>query len=250
MTQIRKIAEKMHQARRLLFITGAGISADSGLPTYRGIGGLYEDQHTEDGVAIEDALSGQMIRSRPELTWKYLMQIEKACRGKGFNSAHEVIAALQSGWEVWVITQNIDGFHTAAGSSNVIEMHGNTQHLECMQCGATRHVPDYSDEDLPPHCPECGGFERPSVVLFGEMLPEDALEQYYRVLAEGFDMVFSIGTTSLFPYIYGPVEEAIRQCIPTVEVNPASTHLSSRVDFQVSEGAANWLQKLRKAVES
>ena len=77
-------------------VTGAGISADSGLPTYRGFGGLYDGKETEDGMPIETALSGPMFRSRPEITWKYLAQIEKGARGAKHNPAHEVLAAMES----------------------------------------------------------------------------------------------------------------------------------------------------------
>ncbi|MBN1612305.1 MAG: NAD-dependent protein deacylase, partial [Polyangiaceae bacterium] len=99
-------------ARRVLFITGAGISADSGLPTYRGVGGLYNRGVTEDGMAIEEALSGDVFSSRPEVTWRYLRQIEAACRDATCNRAHNVIALLERGpREIWVLTQNVDGFH-------------------------------------------------------------------------------------------------------------------------------------------
>lgn len=243
--QLELVAGIMRRARRLLFITGAGVSADSGLPTYRGIGGLYEDTHTEDGLAIEDALSGQVMSQRPEITWKYLLQIEHSCRDKGPNKAHHVIAGMQDRWHVCVITQNIDGFHTAAGSRNVIEMHGNFQQLLCMQCGAQRQVENYAGLTVPPRCGSCGGIERPGVVLFGEMLPEAALGAYYNELSYGFDMVFSVGTTSVFPYIYGPVEEAITRGTPTVEINPGRTHLSGQVDFHLKERAAICLEQLQ-----
>ena len=92
---IREIARLIEDAERILFVTGAGLSADSGLPTYRGIGGLYNEQHTEEGIPIEMALSGDMLRTRPEITWKYLLQVESACRGAGFNRAHRIIADIE-----------------------------------------------------------------------------------------------------------------------------------------------------------
>src|SRR5438132_12154589 len=102
----------MRRARRVLAITGAGISADSGLPTYRGIGGLYESDLTEDGFPIEEALSGDMMRSRPDITWKYIYQIESSCRDRKHNAGHEALAQMQSRYERFtVLTQNIDGFH-------------------------------------------------------------------------------------------------------------------------------------------
>ena len=114
---IDAVVERLATCKSLLFITGAGVSADSGLPTYRGIGGLYDASHPEEGIAIEEILSGEMMRHRPELTWKYLGQIERSARGATFNRAHEVIAAMEARLpRVWTLTQNIDGLHRAAGS--------------------------------------------------------------------------------------------------------------------------------------
>jgi hypothetical protein len=124
-TVLDRVSEVFARATSALFITGAGISADSGLPTYRGIGGLYEDATTEEGIAIEDALSGDMLRERPEVCWKYIHQIERACRGATWNRAHEVLALMEGRYErTWVLTQNVDGFHRRAGSKNVIEIPG------------------------------------------------------------------------------------------------------------------------------
>ena len=93
------VASFLKKARSVLFITGAGISADSGLPTYRGIGGLYEDADTPEGIPIEDALSGEMMRRNPGLTWKYIHQIESSSRGASFNRAHAVLAEAEERFE-------------------------------------------------------------------------------------------------------------------------------------------------------
>src|SRR5688572_9644129 len=92
---VEAVCDILARARSVLFITGAGVSADSGLPTYRGVGGLYNDVHPEEGMPIEALLSGPMFASRPDLTWKYLLEIERACRGARPNRAHAVMAALQ-----------------------------------------------------------------------------------------------------------------------------------------------------------
>ena len=97
--QINRVAARLMTCRRLLFITGAGLSADSGLPTYRGVGGLYNRGATEDGMAIEEALSGAMMDRDPALCWKYIMQIESACRGAAPNRGHELIADELRGLE-------------------------------------------------------------------------------------------------------------------------------------------------------
>lgn len=234
-----QVAELMREARRALFITGAGVSADSGLPTYRGIGGLYNDIETEDGVAIEEALSGFMLQSRPELVWKYIHQIEAACRGAKPNRAHEIIARLEQRLEhVCVLTQNVDGFHRAAGSQNVIDIHGDIHDLLCTSCEHQARVDDYSGVEPEPRCPVCAEFLRPDVVLFGEMLPMQKVARLQAELQGGFDVVFSVGTSSGFPYIAGPVVEARMAGIPTVEINPGETEVSNVVSVKWGEGAA------------
>ena len=239
------VAGHLSAARRVLFITGAGISADSGLPTYRGIGGLYEGNLTEDGFRIEDALSGEMLARRPEITWKYLAQIEENCRGAGPNDAHRAIARLEESFAtVLVFTQNIDGLHQAAGSRNVIEIHGDLHRLHCLSCGCRERVASFEARILPPVCPECGKRMRPEVVLYGEQLPQDALERFYDELERGFDLVFSVGTTSVFPYIAQPVLWAARQGIPTVEINPGQTTVSDEVAYRLPLGAAKAMTAL------
>ena len=244
---IDQIVTELRHARRLLFITGAGMSADSGLPTYRGIGGLYNNKLTDDELPIEVALSGGMMARSPHITWKYIYQIERACRGAHHNDGHRIIAALEDCFEsVCVLTQNVDGFHRAAGSRNLIEIHGNIHDLYCMTCDCDykRTVVDYAVLTTPPPCPRCGGLLRPDVVLFGEWLPERAVVDLHEQLALGFDMVLSVGTTSTFPYIAEPVIEARRAGVPTVEINPGETVISDLVDFKLSAGAALCLTRL------
>lgn len=199
--QIRQVADALRQAGRILIITGAGLSADSGLPTYRGVGGLYNG-NTEDGLPIERALSGPMLRSDPALCWKYLAQIGRACAAASPNSGHLAIAELQRRKpECWVLTQNIDGFHLAAGSppQRLIEIHGTLSPLLCMACGRiSEEGAACLDRPLPPRCEACGGVLRPSVVLFEEMLPELALSQLKSQMAKGFDAVLTVGTSASF----------------------------------------------------
>jgi len=233
------IAELLRTARSALFITGAGISADSGLPTYRGVGGLYNDEATAEGLRIEEALSGQVFSIRPDITWKYLIQIEENCRGALPNAAHRAIACLESQLDrVMVFTQNVDGLHRQAGSQEIIEIHGNLQELKCTSCDHEELSPDFAGREVPPLCPACGAVLRPKVVLFGEALPEQELDKFIDALQDGFDIVFSIGTSSVFPYITQPVVFAAGSGIPTVEINPAETQLSDIVDYYLPLGAA------------
>jgi NAD-dependent deacetylase len=229
----------------ILFVTGAGISADSGVPTYRGIGGLYDIELTEEGFPIEDVLSGAMFRSKPELTWKYLSQIANAARGASYNRAHEVIAKMEQRFpRVWTLTQNVDGFHRAAGAKNVIEIHGNMHSLLCTRCDFRTKVDEEHEWEIPPRCPDCSAILRPDVVLFGEMLPTEAVDRLVCELATGFGVVFSVGTSSLFPYIQEPVLAARRMGIPTIEINPSETELSSVVDYRLPLSASRALEEI------
>lgn len=243
-SELDEVAGWLREAERVLFITGAGVSADSGLPTYRGVGGLYAEAETEEGLPIEVALSGRTFRSRPELCWKYIGQIEAACRGARPNGAHRVMAALQERAEVVVLTQNVDGLHDAAGSREVIDIHGDIHELRCPACGWRTRVPDYAALPLPPRCPTCRQIIRPDVVLFGEMLPTDKVERLMAELARGFDLVFSVGTTSVFPYIAEPVALQGRMGRPSVEINPGETEVSERISVRLRAGAEATLEAL------
>jgi len=246
-----RVAQVFARARSALFITGAGISADSGLPTYRGIGGLYEDAITEDGVAIEDALSGEMLHDRPEVCWKYIHQIERACRGATWNRAHEVLAMMEARYErSWVLTQNVDGFHRRAGSNNVIEIHGDVHRLACTRCEYRDQVEDYAALSIPPRCPDCGAIVRPEVVLFGEVLPRVAVAGLERELDHGFDLVVSIGTTSVFPYIAAPVVLARHAGRETVEINPGTTGVSHVVAHRLRHRAAAALDAIWRRLDA
>lgn len=252
---VDRVVEVLARSRNLLFITGAGISADSGLPTYRGIGGLYNATEPAEGFAIETILSGEMIQVRPELTWKYLGQIEQAARGATCNRGHDVIAEMERHFpRVWTLTQNVDGFHRRAGSKNVLEIHGSLLALRCTRCDFRRQVPNYSDLEMPPHCSACGSLLRPDVVLFGEELPQETVEKLHAELEMGFDAIFTIGTTSVFGYIAGPIHLAKRRGWPTVEINPGRSQVSSMVDIRLSAGAvaaldAIWRQYQLRQVE-
>ncbi len=245
-----RAAELLICARRVLVITGAGLSADSGLPTYRGIGGLYEEAATEEGVPIEVALSGQMLRQRPQLTWKYLLQIEAACRGAQPNAGHLALARMSTHFQSFtVLTQNVDGLHRQAAQPQLIEIHGNLHRLLCDECACRWQVQDYDALQAPPRCEDCHGPVRPEVVLFGEMLPVPALQQLEAALDRGVDLVLSVGTSSGFPYIAGPVVQAARIGVPTVEINPGLTDVSAVVEVRLPERAAVALPQLLRRLE-
>ena len=223
---LERIAAALIAAQRVLFVTGAGLSADSGLPTYRGIGGLYEGIATAEGKPIEELLSGATFRRNPELTWKYLLQVGRACQAATFNTGHRVIAELERKLErVVVLTQNVDGFHQRAGSSQVIEIHGNLFELRCTRCPARRKVSSFSALPPLPHC-ACGGVERPDVVLFGENLSEQKMDLLMSELQRGFDVVISVGTSGQFPYIRLPMIRAQVFGWLSVDINPSASEMT------------------------
>jgi NAD-dependent deacetylase len=216
------------------------MSADSGLPTYRGRDGLYDmQQNKPNGISIEQALSGPTLQSRPEITWHYLLELERYTRGAAPHRGNEVLAEMDSYFDgVWILTQNLDGLHQRAGSRNVLEIHGNLHKLKCMQCCRETAVADYEELEIPPRCCACQGPVRPQVVLFGEDLSVDTLNRLWSELATGFDVIFSIGTSSLFDYIVEPVRLGRRTGILTVEINPETTRISGLVNVKIPEGAA------------
>ena len=249
---IQRVASLFTVSERLLFITGAGVSADSGLPTYRGVGGLYNRGETEDGVIIEEALSGPMMAARPGLTWKYLWQIGEACSGAAPNAAHRIMAELEAEKpEVWVLTQNVDGLHRAAGSHNLIEVHGDMFDLYCTDCGKTSTAEEFLSDfsampDLPPRCDRCRGVIRPNVVLFEEMLPVAVAQALGHLAMIDFDVVVAVGTTASFPYIREPLSRAQRARRPIVEINPTQTAISDCFDYRIELGAAEALERIRE----
>jgi NAD-dependent deacetylase len=245
---IDRVVNLLAASRSILFVTGAGISVDSGLPAFRGSDGLYSVDTTEDCMSVERALSGDILCDHPELTWKYLARLEKACRCARHNRAHEVIVEMERHFErVWTLTQNVDGLHRQAGARNVIDIHGDLHRLRCMRCLYRQTVEDYSALTLPPRCPKCPGLLRPDVVLFGEPLSLERLMILFTELDDGFDLVFSIGTSSAFSYIAEPVRMAAQFGRPTVEINPGVSEVSDLVDIKLNMRAAPALDAIWQA---
>jgi len=244
-----EVGRLLKRARRVLFITGAGVSAESHIPTFRGATAAFADGMTEDGMPFEEALSIDTFQANPKLAWKYLALLEMSVRGKTPNAAHIAMAALQApGRSVFVATQNIDELHQRAGSRMVYELHGNLRRILCTQCNYAVHLETYESLTPVPQCPQCQGWLRPDVVLYGETLPASAQEAFQKEQSQGFDLVFSVGTTSLFFYVVDPVMRAARQGIPVVEINPDSTPISELANFRFAQPAGETLDGIMKGM--
>lgn len=171
---LRRIAEHF-EPRRVLVFTGAGISAESGIPTFRGSGGLWK-RYDPEKVATAEA-----FRRDPSVYWRFFMEVRlPVLKDVKPNAGHYAVAEMQRrGWISAVVTQNIDGLHQAAGAEGVLELHGSTRRFRCTNCPfvcGLSEIEQILTRTFPPSCPRCGEVVRPDVVLFGEMLPEGVFE--------------------------------------------------------------------------
>ncbi|BBM83491.1 SIR2 family NAD-dependent protein deacylase [Candidatus Uabimicrobium amorphum] len=247
MNDIETIVKTLQKSKRILFVTGAGMSADSGIPTYRGVGGLYNNDKLLEGKTIEEIMSGEMIRSNPRLVWECL-QKNSAFFGEALpNRGHEIIAEMEKYFTVCVCTQNVDGFHSIAGSTNVIELHGTMRVLRCMNCDYRSNVIDIANLSIPPKCEKCKKIMRPDVVFFNEMLCYKKMSAFGEEMACGFDMVFVIGTSSRFVYIVSPIYKLYEQQAFITEINPEVTDVSDLANVHLKSGASKSLQDIWEA---
>ncbi len=239
---IEKISFLLKKSENILFITGAALSADSGLPTYRGIGGLDGSRGSDENIPMGTALSAFMLKAKPEIIWKYLARAEQACRKATFNRGHEVIVEMENHFKrVWVLTQSVDGLHRSAGTKNLIDIYGDIHNLYCISCRFHKTVKDFSQLEMPPKCPECNFVLRPEIVLFGEMMPGWRYRNFLKELDQGFDLIFSVGLTTVSPFILSAVNDVKKLEVPTIEINPEKSELSEVVDIKLSCGSAEGL---------
>ena len=184
------VREKLAAAHNVVVLTGAGISADSGVPTFRGTDGLWRNFRAED-LATPDAFARD-----PRLVWEWYSWRRELIATKRPNAAHEAVAQLERQHsQFWLITQNVDGLHRAAGSRNLSEIHGNIWRVRCTEC---QRVVDNHDVPIQilPRCADCQGLLRPHIVWFGESLAEEDLRQSYAAL-RSCDLCLIIGTSGL-----------------------------------------------------
>ncbi len=231
-------------------ITGAGVSAESGIQTYRGKGGLYDDE--EEGDRTVEALSGPTLQRDPARTWKVVAALARLSVDAAPNPAHVALAEIErSVARFTLLTQNVDGLHLEAGSRRVIEIHGNVHETRCMSCRTHDRLSADAIRaiDGVPRCDACGGNLRPDVVLFGEMLDGRKLQEVQSAFyADPPDLVVIAGTTAVFPYIVEPVLYAARMGKLTLEVNPEPTIASEHVGWSLRGRGGDVLPSIAKAL--
>jgi len=223
---------------RVVVLTGAGISAESGIPTFRGKDGLWNRYNPID-LATPEA-----FRKDPKLVWEWYDWRRQLIAKAQPNKGHRMIAYMEGKIEdFWLITQNVDGLHQKAGSKKVIELHGNIWKVRCLECGVEYFEYTAPLPELPPRCKECGGMLRPAVVWFGESLPMDALTKAHKVSKEA-DLFIVVGTSAqVYPAAELPLI-AKREGANLVEVNPEETSITPYADVSVRERASTGLKKV------
>jgi NAD-dependent deacetylase len=229
-----ELSQRFAGARRVFVLTGAGVSAESGVPTFRGGG----QAAVWKGLPFDKiASAGMLERNLPEV-WEWFNYRRDVIEKIAPNRAHHAIARWQQRFDDFtLVTQNVDGLHEAAGSKNVIELHGNLWRARCLSCGAKYNLRDKESAAARDFtCEECGNYLRPDVVLFGELLPAGAFERA-AMKAKNAELCFVVGTSALV-YPAAALPEIARAAgAYIVEINPEPTPLSDLCD-EVIQGQA------------
>ena len=216
---------------RVVVLTGAGVSAESGIPTFRGKDGLW-NKYDPTELATPEAFSRD-----PKLVWEWYDWRRSLIAKAEPNEAHKTIAKMEEEFEdFWLITQNVDGLHQRAGSKRILELHGNIWKVRCTSCGKERFEYKTPLEELPPRCEDCNGLLRPGVVWFGEALPPEVLNKAIEVSSQA-DVFLVVGTSAVvYPAAELPLI-AKRNGAKLIEVNPDDTPLSPYADVVIREKA-------------
>ncbi len=214
--------ERLASVRRIAALTGAGISAESGVPTFRGAGGLWKNFRSED-LATPEAFSRD-----PETVWEWYNWRRGLIAEKSPNPGHAALAGLERQKDFTLITQNVDGLHGAAGSRNLLELHGCLFRVRCSAC-------NYQREDrtvplpFPPSCPDCGKLLRPDVVWFGESLDGHILEQAFQA-AQACEVMLVVGTSAVVQPAASLAWQAKRSGGYVIEINVEPSAFSAEAD--------------------
>jgi NAD-dependent deacetylase len=223
-------------------LTGSGISAGSGLPTFRGVGGLWRNHK------VEELASPQGFARDPQLVWSWYNERNAAHRRANPNAGHYALAELERNLADFTLaTQNVDSLHLRAGSRNLVELHGNLREARCTQCGQRRTL-DASGLPLHEIDHECGGTMRPDIVWFGEPLPPKAWSQAQEA-AQRAEVILVVGTSALV-YPAAALATRYNDDAYVAEVNTEATAISDRIDCALRGTAAEVLPRIVEAVSA
>jgi NAD-dependent deacetylase len=239
---VDELLERLRTARSVFALTGSGISADSGLPTFRGVGGLWRTHR------VEELASPEGFARDPTLVWTWYNERLAAHRRARPNRGHYALAKLETATRGFMLaTQNVDSLHLRAGSGNLVELHGNLREARCDRCGARRPL-DASGMPFDEIDHACGGRMRPDIVWFGEPLPREAWKKAETAAANA-DVILVIGTSAVV-YPAAALATHYNTSAFVVEVNPEETAISDRVDCVLRGTAAEMLPPIVEALEA
>ena len=229
------VKNKLKEAKKIVIVTGAGISQESGIPTFRGKDGLWRNYDAMKLATID------AFYDDPKLVWEWYVERRTNIFSASPNAGHAAIAQLEKYCDVVILTQNIDGLHQRAGSNQVLELHGSIVRIKCTVCD---FVDDLINEFnyLPPMC-NCGNILRPDVVWFGESLPQDVWEKAI-VHASSCDVMIIVGTSLVVSPANTLPIFAKENDATLIEVNPEETIMSKDMDLTIRDTSANVMPNL------
>jgi NAD-dependent deacetylase len=239
-----ELLRRLTTAKRVTVLTGAGVSAESGVPTFRDAQTGLWAKYTPEELATPTA-----FRRNPRLVWEWYAWRRKLVADAKPNPAHVALAKMEKLFpQFHLITQNVDGLHQRGGSTRVIELHGNISRTKCFDEGTI--VTSWKDTgDVPPKCPACGGLLRPDVVWFEEALPEAEIERA-AAASLNCDVFFSIGTSTVVHPAAALPHGALHSGATLVEINPQPTPLTAHAQFALAGAAGVVLPELLKALNA
>ena len=228
--------QAVRNAHRIAVLTGAGVSAESGIPTFRSNGGFWQNHR------FDDLATPQGFARDPKFVWQWYEERRRGIANAQPNAGHAALVALERrATEFTLITQNVDGLHDIAGSKNIIKLHGDIWLVRCTECGAER-IERAELNDLPPRC-KCGAMLRPAVVWFGESLPEGAIERATSAVQRAEVLIVAGTSAQVYPAA-GLIPLAIANRATVIEVNPEETAFSDDVTFALRGNSADILPQL------
>jgi len=229
------VIKKLEDAKKIVFVTGAGISQESGIPTFRGKDGLWRNYDAMKLATIDS------FYDNPKLVWEWYNERRRNVFSAEPNLGHKAIAELEKFVKVVVLTQNIDGLHQRAGSTEVLELHGSIVKIKCAVCNfKSGIVTEFID--IPPLC-KCGNILRPDVVWFGESLPRDIWQQAI-IHVRNCDVIIVVGTSLVVSPANTLPVYAKQNGVILIEINPEKTIMSSEMDLLIRKTSVIALPEL------